>query len=294
MDLKAYLRSRQRKIDRALDRYLPRANTKPATLHKAMRYSLFAGGKRLRPILCLAAAEACRANIDDALPVACALECIHTYSLVHDDLPSMDNDDFRRGRPTCHKVFGDGIAVLAGDALLTIAFEIVSRAKPAPRYNISALLREISVAAGSQKLIAGQVADLEAEGKDVKRDQLQFIHENKTAAILKSSVRLGAMSANAEPKKLFAITRFGQRLGLAFQIIDDILDVTQTSEILGKSAGKDVAAKKATYPAVIGLEKSRAEARRLTRQAHNALSMFSSSDAEPLHVLANYLLEREY
>jgi len=259
-----------------------------------MRYSLFAGGKRLRPILCLAATEACRGNIDDALPLACALECIHTYSLVHDDLPSMDNDDFRRGRPTCHKVFGDGIAVLAGDALLTIAFEIVSRAKPAPRYNISALLREVSVAAGSQKLIAGQVADLEAEGKDVKRDQLQFIHENKTAAILKSSVRLGAMSANAEARKLSAITRFGQRLGLAFQIIDDILDVTQTSEVLGKSAGKDQAAKKATYPGVIGLEESRAEARQLTRQAHNALSVFSSSDAEPLHVLANYLLEREY
>ena len=294
MDLKAYLRSRQRKIDRALDRYLPRANTKPATLHKAMRYSLFAGGKRLRPILCLAATEACRGNVDNALPLACALECIHTYSLVHDDLPSMDNDDFRRGRLTCHKVFGDGIAILAGDALLTIAFEIVSRAKPVPRYNISALLREISVAAGSQKLIAGQVADLEAEGKDVKRDQLKFIHENKTAAILKSSVRLGAMSANADVRKLSAITRFGQRLGLAFQIIDDILDVTQTSEILGKSAGKDVAARKATYPAVIGLEKSRGEARRLTRQAHNALSMFSSSDAEPLHALANYLLEREY
>jgi geranylgeranyl diphosphate synthase, type II len=294
MDLKAYLRSRQRKIDRALDRYLPKANTKPATLHKAMRYSLFAGGKRLRPILCLAATEACRGNIDDALPLACALECIHTYSLVHDDLPSMDNDDFRRGRPTCHKVFGDGIAILAGDALLTIAFEIVSRTKPARRYNTSALLREISVAAGSQKLIAGQVADLEAEGKDVKRDQLKFIHENKTAAILKSSVRLGAMSANADARKLSAITRFGQRLGLAFQIIDDILDVTQTSEILGKSAGKDVAAKKATYPAVIGLEESRAEARQLTRQAHNALSVFSSSDAEPLHVLANYLLEREY
>ena len=213
MDLKAYLRSRQRKIDRALDRYLPRANTKPATLHKAMRYSLFAGGKRLRPILCLAAAEACRGNIDGALPLACALECIHTYSLVHDDLPSMDNDDFRRGRPTCHKVFGDGIAILAGDALLTIAFEIVSRAKPARRYNISALLREISVAAGSQKLIAGQVADLEAEGKDVKRDQLQFIHENKTAAILKSSVRLGAMSANADARKLSAITRFGAATG---------------------------------------------------------------------------------
>jgi len=294
VNLKAYLRIRQRDIDRALNRYLPKANTKPATLHKAMRYSLFAGGKRLRPILCLAAAEACRGNIGNALPLACALECIHTYSLVHDDLPSMDNDDFRRGRPTCHKVFGEGIAVLAGDALLTIAFEIVSKAKPAPRYDMSTLLSETAVAAGSQKLIAGQVADLEAEGKNVKRDQLQFIHENKTAAILKSSVRLGAMSANAEAKKLSAITRFGQRLGLAFQIIDDILDVTQTSEILGKSAGKDVAAKKATYPAVIGLDKSRAEARRLTRQAHDTLSVFAGRDAEPLHALANYLLEREY
>ena len=294
MNLKTYLITRQKLIDRALDRYLPRANTKPVTLHKAMRYSLFAGGKRLRPILCLAAAEACRGNIDDALPLACALECIHTYSLVHDDLPSMDNDDFRRGRPTCHKVFGDGIAVLAGDALLTVAFEIVSKAKPTLSYDISTLLREIAVAAGSQKLIAGQVADLEAEGKKVKRDQLQFIHENKTAAILRSSVRLGAMSANADARKLSTITRFGQRLGLAFQIIDDILDVTQTSKILGKSAGKDVVARKATYPAVIGLEKSRDEARRLTRQAHNALSVFSSSDAEPLHALANYLLEREY
>jgi geranylgeranyl diphosphate synthase type II len=294
MNLKTYLRTRQGEIDRALNRYLPKANTKPATLHKAMRYSLFAGGKRLRPILCLAAAEACRGNIGNALPLACALECIHTYSLVHDDLPSMDNDDFRRGRPTCHKVFGEGIAVLAGDALLTIAFEIVSKAKPAPRYDMSTLLSETAVAAGSQKLIAGQVADLEAEGKNVKRDQLQFIHENKTAAILKSSVRLGAMSANAEAKKLSAITRFGQRLGLAFQIIDDILDVTQTSEILGKSAGKDVTAKKATYPAVIGLDKSRAEARRLTRQAHDTLSVFTGRDAEPLHALANYLLEREY
>jgi len=294
VNIKTYLASRQKLIERALDRYLPKANTKPATLHRAMRYSLFAGGKRLRPILCLAAAEACRGNVSNVLPLACALECIHTYSLVHDDLPSMDNDDFRRGRPTCHKVFGDGIAVLAGDALLTIAFEIVSRTKPAPRYDISVLLREIAVAAGSQRLIAGQVADLEGEGKNVKRDQLQFIHENKTAAILKSSVRLGAMSANADARKLSAITRFGQRLGLAFQIIDDILDVTQTSEILGKSAGKDVAAKKATYPAVIGLEKSRAEARQLTRQAHSALSVFSSHDAEPLHALANYLLEREY
>ncbi len=294
MNLKAYLRSRRKEIDRALDYYLPKTNVKPTTLHKAMRYSLFAGGKRLRPILCLAAAEACRGRVSNALPLACALECIHTYSLVHDDLPSMDNDDYRRGRPTCHKVFGEGIAVLAGDALLTIAFEIVSRAKPAPRYDMSILLREIAVAAGSQKLIAGQVADLEAEGRKVKRDQLRFIHENKTAAILKSSIRLGAMSANADAKKLRAVTQFGHGLGLAFQVIDDILDVTQSSEILGKSAGKDIAAKKATYPAVIGLEKSRAEARRLTRQAHDALSVFRDGEAEPLHCLANYLLEREY
>jgi geranylgeranyl diphosphate synthase, type II len=294
VNLRNYLRTRQKKIDRALDRYLPKANTKPATLHKAMRYSLFAGGKRLRPILCLAAAEACGGNISDALPLACAVECIHTYSLVHDDLPSMDNDDFRRGRATCHKVFGDGVAVLAGDALLTIAFEIVSTAKPTPRYDISVFLREVAVAAGSRRLIAGQVADLEAEGKRVKRDQLRFIHENKTAAMLKSSVRLGAMSANADAKRLAAITQFGQRLGLAFQVIDDILDVTQTSEILGKSAGKDVAAKKATYPAVIGLQKSRAEARRLTRQAHDSLSIFPEGGAETLQAIANYLLEREY
>jgi geranylgeranyl diphosphate synthase type II len=294
MNLKAYLRSRRKEIDRALDYYLPKTNVKPATLHKAMRYSLFAGGKRLRPILCLAAAEACRGKVSNTLPLACALECIHTYSLVHDDLPSMDNDDYRRGRPTCHRVFGEGIAVLAGDALLTIAFETVSRAKPTPRYDMSILLREIAVAAGSQKLIAGQVADLEAEGRKVKRDQLRFIHENKTAAILKSSVRLGAMSANADAKKLRAVTQFGHGLGLAFQVIDDILDVTQSSEILGKSAGKDIAAKKATYPAVIGLEKSRAEARRLTRQAHDALSVFRDDEAEPLHCLANYLLEREY
>ena len=293
MDLKRYLVSRQKLIDRALDRFLPKESVKPETIHKAMRYSLFAGGKRLRPILCLAAAEACGGKIDNALPLACALECIHTYSLVHDDLPSMDNDDFRRGRPTCHKVFGNGIAVLAGDALLTIAFEIVSRAKPTRRYGMSILLREVAVAAGSQKLIAGQVADLEAEGKRADAAKVRYIHENKTAAILTTTVRLGAMSANATPNKLTAITKFGRALGLAFQVIDDILDVTQTSEKLGKSAGKDVAAQKATYPAVLGLEKSRAEARALTRKAHDALSIFGEK-AEALHALANYLLEREY
>ncbi len=293
MNLEPYLKSRQKKIDRALERYLPKEKTRPPTIHKAMRYSLFAGGKRLRPILCLAAAETCGGKIDNALPLACALECIHTYSLVHDDLPSMDNDDFRRGRPTCHKVFGDGIAVLAGDALLTIAFEIVSRVKFSPRYNLSILLREIAVAAGSRKLIAGQVADLEAEGRNIDMMGLRYIHENKTAAILTTSARLGAMSAGANPKDLDAITKFGRALGLAFQIIDDTLDVTQTSEKLGKSAGKDAAAKKATYPAVIGLKKSRLEAKRLTRRAHNALSIFDGK-AEALHALANYLLEREY
>jgi geranylgeranyl diphosphate synthase, type II len=293
VDLRDYLRSRQKGVDRALNRYLPKATVKPATIHKAMRYSLFAGGKRLRPILCLAAAEACGGKAKAAMPLACALECIHTYSLVHDDLPSMDNDDFRRGRPTCHKVFGDGIAVLVGDALLTVAFEIVSGAAPTSRYSMSTLLREVAVAAGSQKLIAGQVADLEAEGRAATLAQLRYIHENKTAAILTTSVRLGAMSANATEKQLAAITEFGRALGLAFQVIDDILDLTQTSEKLGKSAGKDVAAKKATYPAVLGLDQSRREAQRLTRKAHSALEMFGKK-ADRLHALASYLLQRDY
>src|SRR5438477_12605408 len=172
MNLKTYLKSRQKLIDRALNRYLPRENVRPATIHKAMRYSLFAGGKRLRPILTLAAAEACGGKIDNALPLACAMECIHTYSLVHDDLPSMDNDDFRRGRATCHKVFGDGIAILAGDALLTVAFEIAARGKSTHRYSTAQILHEIALAAGSRKLIAGQVADLEAEGRKVAREEL--------------------------------------------------------------------------------------------------------------------------
>lgn len=293
MELRKYLKTRQRMVERALDSYLPAAAVKPSTIHKAMRYSLFAGGKRLRPILTMAAAEASGGTAAGALPLACAIECIHTYSLVHDDLPSMDNDDFRRGRPTCHKVFGEGIAILAGDALLTIAFEIVSRAKHNRRYDMVTLLRETAVAAGSQRLIAGQVADLEAEGKKVNRAGLRYIHENKTAAILTTAVRLGAMSANASPKQLAAVTRFGRALGLAFQVVDDILDVTQTSEKLGKSAGKDIAAQKATYPAVIGLKKSRVEARALTRKAHDALNVFEGK-GEALRALASYLLERDY
>ncbi|HWM26625.1 MAG TPA: farnesyl diphosphate synthase [Chthoniobacterales bacterium] len=293
MELKPYLVARQKEVDRALDRFLPKESTPPATIHQAMRYSLFAGGKRLRPILCLATAEACGGKISAALPLACAIECIHTYSLVHDDLPSMDNDDLRRGRATCHKVFGDGIAILAGDALLTIAFEIAAKVKATKRYDLREIFREIATAAGSQKLIAGQVADLEAEGRRINRAQLRYIHENKTAALLTASVRLGAMAANASAKQLAATTAFGRALGLAFQVIDDILDVTQTSEKLGKSAGKDVAAKKATYPAVIGLEKSRAEANRLTSHADAALANFGGS-ADWLREIAKHLLAREY
>jgi geranylgeranyl diphosphate synthase, type II len=293
MVLKDYLSSRQALVDKALDRYLPKENQKPATIHKAMRYSLFAGGKRLRPILCLAAAEACGGAVGHAMPLACAVECIHTYSLIHDDLPCMDNDDFRRGQPTCHKVFGDGIAVLAGDALLTVAFEILGQAKGWPRYRMRALVNELAVAAGSHWLIAGQVIDLESEGKPIGGDELRFIHEAKTSALLTASIRLGAMSANANEKKLTQLTAFGKALGLAFQIIDDILDVTQTSEKLGKSAGKDAKAQKATYPAVFGLEKSRDEAHSLTNAALAAIKPFGEKGAM-LKSLADYLLERDY
>jgi len=293
MLLDLYLAERSALVDKALSRFLPKAAVKPATLHKAMRYSLFAGGKRLRPILALAAAEACDGAIADALPHACAVECVHTYSLIHDDLPCMDDDDLRRGRPTNHKVFGEGVAVLAGDALLTIAFEILSQAKPTRRHGMTALIRELADAAGSRWLIAGQVLDLEGEGKPVSARDLKFIHQSKTAALLTASIRLGAMSANAPEAKLKALTVFGQSLGLAFQVIDDILDVTQTSEKLGKSAGKDVAAQKATYPAVFGLERSRAEAQRLTHAARDAVKPFGKK-APPLLALADYLLNRDY
>jgi Geranylgeranyl pyrophosphate synthase len=293
MSLELYLKERSKTVDAALDRFLPKASVKPATIHRAMRYSLFAGGKRLRPILCLAAAEACGGSGDRALPAACAVECIHTYSLIHDDLPCMDDDDFRRGRPTSHKVFGEGIAVLAGDALLTQAFEILGAAPETARYKIRDLLRELSFAAGSRKLIAGQVADLEGEGKKSTRAELRFIHECKTAAMIVVSLRLGAMSANATPARLGALTAFGRNLGLAFQVIDDILDITQTSEKLGKSAGKDIAAQKTTYPALIGLEAARKEARRLTKAAHKALHPLGSKAAR-LHEIADYLLDREF
>ena len=294
LNVKTYLAERLRRVDRALNAALPPAARKPATIHKAMRYSLFAGGaKRLRPVLCLAAAEACGGDATEALPLACAVECVHTYSLIHDDLPSMDNDDFRRGQPTCHKVFGDGMAVLAGDALLTFAFELVARANAWPRYDTRALLRELAVTSGSLKLIAGQVADLEGEGQQVTEKQLRYIHECKTAALLTTAIRFGAMSANASPARLQSLTKFGRALGLAFQVIDDILDVTQTSEKLGKSAGKDITAQKATYPSILGLDGARREARRLTAGAHEALRPFARK-AEALRALADHLLQRDY
>lgn len=291
-DLRIYLRDRTLAVDQALDRFLPGAKTKPATIHAAMRYSLFAGGKRMRPALCLAAAEGCGGNVGDAMPLACAVECIHTYSLIHDDLPAMDDDDYRRGKLTSHKVFGEGIAILAGDALLTQAFEIAAQCKGWPRYSHRQIILELAQAAGSLQLIAGQVADLEGEGKRIPASHLQYIHERKTSALLCCSVRLGGMSANCGPAQLEALTEFGYNVGLAFQVIDDILDVTQTSEQLGKTAGKDEAARKATYPAIIGLDRSRRVARRLTNRAFAALRSFKGK-AVALEALARYLLERD-
>ena len=291
-DLQAYMESRTNFINRGLDGFLPKESVKPATIHKAMRYSLFAGGKRMRPALCLAAAAACGGTDQAAMPLACAVECIHTYSLIHDDLPAMDNDDFRRGKPTNHKVFGEGIAVLAGDALLTQAFEIAAQAKGWPRYSHQALMLELTKASGSLQLIAGQVADLEAEGKKISAADLKYIHERKTSALLCCSVRLGGMSANCTPAQLKALTDFGYNVGLAFQIIDDILDITQTSEQLGKTAGKDTKAQKATYPSIVGMEKSRKLAKDLTASAFASLKIFKGR-AQALEALAHYLLLRD-
>ncbi len=291
-DFDAYFERRIQCVNRALERLLPPASTRPATLHKAMRYSIFAGGKRIRPVLCLAAAEACGGRPDPALPLACAVECIHTYSLVHDDLPAMDNDDYRRGRLTNHKVFGEGVAILAGDALLTRAFELLTRARATARYDHRQLTRELAVAAGSLQLIAGQVADLEGEGRRLGPAALKYIHERKTSALLCCAIRLGGMSANCSVAELRALTRFGYNVGLAFQVIDDILDVTQTSEKLGKTAGKDVAARKTTYPSVLGLTASRRIARQLTDRAFAALKIFQGRAAALEH-LAKFLLDRD-
>lgn len=291
-DLQSYLTDCSEAVNKALDQFLPKENVKPPTIHKAMRYSLFAGGKRMRPALCLAAAEACGGSQEYAMPLACAVECIHTYSLIHDDLPAMDNDDYRRGKLTNHKVFGEGTAVLAGDGLLTQAFEIAAKCKGWPRYSHQQIVLEITHAAGSLQLIAGQVADLEGEGKKISEAELKYIHERKTSALLCCSVRLGGMSANCTSAQLKALTDFGYNVGLAFQIIDDILDITQTSEQLGKTAGKDTAAQKATYPSIVGMEKSRQIAQTLTNRAFAALKIFRGK-AQALEALAEYLLKRD-
>jgi len=291
-DLEAFLIKQSKAVNLALDRFLPKAATKPATIHQAMRYSLFAGGKRIRPALCLAASMACGGNESAAMPLACAVECIHTYSLVHDDLPAMDNDDYRRGKLTSHKVFGEGMAILAGDALLTQAFEIAAKCRGWRRYSHQTIILELAKAAGSLQLIAGQVADLEGEGKKLSAQQLQYIHERKTSALLCCAVRLGGMSANCSASQLNALAQFGYNVGLAFQVIDDILDVTQTTEKLGKTAGKDTKARKATYPAIVGLAKSRRIAQTLTERAFNSLKVFKGQ-AKALEAMAEFLLKRD-
>lgn len=294
MHLKHYLAERTAIIDAALDRVLPKPTVRPAVIHRAMRHSVFAGGKRLRPVLCLAAAEACGGELANAMPAACAVELLHTYSLVHDDLPAMDDDDLRRGRPTCHKVFGEAIGILCGDALLTEAFAVLTDAKSTPRHTTAAMIRELARAGDSRRMIGGQVLDLEGENKPATRASLKRIHEAKTAALLTASLRLGAMSANATPRALEALTAFGHALGLAFQVIDDILDETATTAELGKTAGKDAAAAKATYPAVIGLASSKREAARLTAAAHTALDALPNKRTARLREIANNLLDRRF
>jgi len=298
MDFAAELKRHVARVEQGLDLHLPAATTRPARLHTAMRYTLAAGGKRLRPVLVLATNElfqsvtARASEPTDPLPAAIAIECLHTYSLIHDDLPCMDDDDLRRGRPTTHKVFGEAVAVLAGDALLTVAFEILARTRKTKRYDAGDLVAELARAAGSLFLVGGQVADMEAENRPTKPEELVFIHRGKTAAMVAASLRLGAMTANATTAKVEAIGKFEESLGLAFQIVDDILDITQTSEQLGKSAGKDAAAGKATYPAVFVIEKSRREAARLTKAARKALEPFGKK-ADFLHAIADQLLGRE-
>jgi geranylgeranyl diphosphate synthase type II len=293
MYLKTYLAARAAKVDAAMDQFLPKAKERPTTIHEAMRYAVFAGGKRLRPVLCLAAAEACGGKISKALAPACAVELMHTYSLVHDDLPAMDDDDLRRGRPTCHKVYGEGMAVLCGDALLTEAFIVLTQTPATKRYGAREYVAELAGCGGSKQLIGGQVMDLEGESKKLGKRELVRIHEAKTAVLLTTSLRLGAMTANASPAKLKALTSFGYNLGLAFQVIDDILDVTQSTEVLGKTAGKDQAVEKTTYPSVIGLSASRKEAAKLTKAAMEALKPLGNK-ASRLQEIATHMLEREY
>jgi geranylgeranyl diphosphate synthase, type II len=292
-DLKAYLAARVAQVDEALDRVLPPETEAPPTLHRAMRYSVQAGGKRLRPILVIAGAEAVGGGATQVMETACALELIHTYSLIHDDLPAMDNDDYRRGRLTNHKVFGEAIAILAGDALLTLAFKLIAinGARTGDARIIAALVTDIADAAGTDGMVGGQVVDIQSEGKAVSAETLDYIHTHKTAALIRASLCAGALIAGGTPSQRAAITACGEALGLAFQIVDDILDVEGSTEELGKTAGKDAQQQKATYPAYHGLEASRAKARVLIDQAKHALEPLGER-AEPIRALADFIFDR--
>ena len=292
LTLEAYMAAAQRAVDAALDRWVPPEQTDPPAIHRAMRYSLFAGGKRIRPLLAMAAAEAVADAPLGIESAACALELIHTYSLIHDDLPALDNDDLRRGRPTCHKVFGEAMAILAGDALLTLAFEVLAKLEGVSAERRVALIAELATASGTVGgMIGGQVNDIEGEGKTPTAALLHSIHRAKTGALLRASVRIGAIYAGASAEQLAALTSFGEHIGLAFQIVDDVLDVEQSSEALGKTAGKDAAQKKITFPAVYGLEKSRAMAEQERAAAHQALVAFDGRAAR-LRELADLIVRR--
>ena len=294
MDLKAYLEERRNLVNRALEAYLPAVRGPAFRVVQAMHYSLFVGGKRLRPILCLAAAAAVGGDPGEALPVACALEMIHTYSLIHDDLPAMDDDDLRRGQPTCHKKFDEATAILAGDGLLTEAFHTLAAA--APRFEgREAVLLEITEllakAAGYRGMVGGQMLDLMAEGRKISFKELELIHRFKTGALLTAATRSGALMGGGSRVEVAALTSYGEKFGLAFQITDDLLDVEGTTEEIGKPAGSDEQRQKATYPALVGLEASRQWARRLVEEAVAELEPFQDR-ADPLRELAQYLLVR--
>jgi geranylgeranyl diphosphate synthase type II len=290
-DFASYLEACRRRVEAALDGAL--GPERPESLREAMRYSLLAGGKRLRPILCLAAFELAGGQGDQAMPTAVALEMIHTMSLIHDDLPAMDNDDLRRGRPTNHKVFGEAAAILAGDALLTRAFEMVALRSPdVPAARLLQVVGELSLASGAPGLVGGQVVDLESEGQAVDLETLEYIHLHKTGALLRACVVSGALVAGADAPLLQALHTYARGIGLAFQIIDDILDVTASSAVLGKTAGKDLAADKTTYPKLLGLEESRRRADALVAEAKLALEPWRER-ASPLLALADYITSRD-
>lgn len=294
-DLKAYLLEKRTTVDGALDEYFPKADGLAGDLIEAMRYSLFAGGKRLRPILCMAGAEAVGGVDKDVLPVACALELIHTYSLIHDDLPLMDDDDLRRGKPTNHKVFGDAIALLAGDGLLTEAFSLMTSPHATEEIAADRLLeaiRIISVAAGHGGMVGGQVVDMQWEGKKADLETVNFLHTHKTGALITASVTSGAVVAGAGESQIRSVLSYGQKIGLAFQISDDILDVEGDSETMGKMVGADEEKGKSTYPSVLGMDESKKIQSTLVQEAVQDLKAFDER-AEPLRQIAYYIIERK-